>query len=127
MKAAWLWLIKHTLNRFTMRLARRGVGWFAIVRHTGRKSGQVYEGVIILAPVREGFVAELTYGDQVNWYRNLVAAGGGEVIRRGVTYRVDAVSEITEEEGYQAFGPPYIFVFRLLRRKHFRLLHVEGR
>lgn len=38
---------------------------------------------IIVAGVPEGFIAELTYGEEVNWYRNIVAAGGCELLIEG--------------------------------------------
>ena len=79
-KRAWLATIKHTLNPLVLRLARRGVGPFSLVRHIGRKSGATYETPLILARVPEGFIAELTYGPEVNWYRNLTAAGRGTVV-----------------------------------------------
>jgi hypothetical protein len=62
MKRGFLWLLKNTLNRLTLRLARRRLGPFWIIRHVGRKSGRSFETPLILAPVPEGFVAELTYG-----------------------------------------------------------------
>ena len=74
-KRGYLSVLNNSLNRLTRRLARRGVGPFSLVRNVGRKSGTVYETPVILARVPEGFVAELTYGPDVQWYRNIVAAG----------------------------------------------------
>jgi deazaflavin-dependent oxidoreductase (nitroreductase family) len=71
----FLWLLKKTSNRLTAWMARAGHGPFSLIRHVGRKSGRTYETPVILAEVPEGFVAELTYGDDVDWYRNSVAAG----------------------------------------------------
>jgi deazaflavin-dependent oxidoreductase (nitroreductase family) len=85
----WLWLIKHTLNRATLRSARGRHSRFTIVRHVGRKSGKQYETVILTAPVPEGFVAELTYGPDVAWYRNLVAAGAGQIVHHRHTFDID--------------------------------------
>ncbi|MGO9884290.1 MAG: nitroreductase family deazaflavin-dependent oxidoreductase, partial [Solirubrobacteraceae bacterium] len=76
----FLWLLKNTLNRVTSRLARSGCGPFSLVRHVGRKTGRMYETPVILVEVPEGFIAELTYGEDVNWYRNIVAAGGCVVV-----------------------------------------------
>ena len=75
-RSLWLSFIKRTINPLAIRAARRGSGPFSIVEHVGRTSGKRYETPIIVAPVPEGFVAELTYGPQVAWYRNAVAAGG---------------------------------------------------
>jgi deazaflavin-dependent oxidoreductase (nitroreductase family) len=79
----FFWVLKKTLNRLTARMARGGYGPFSLIRHVGRKSGRTYETPVILAEVPQGFVAELTYGDTVDWYRNIVAAGGCTVIHHG--------------------------------------------
>jgi deazaflavin-dependent oxidoreductase (nitroreductase family) len=126
MKRGFLWLLKNTLNRLTLRLARRGLGPFWIIRHVGRKSGRSFETPLILAPVPEGFVAELTYGPGVNWYRNIVAASGGTVVRGGREWHVTAIEPLGAEEGLAAFGPPAAFVLRLLRKREFRLLRASG-
>jgi hypothetical protein len=123
-KRAWLWTIKHTLNPLTLRMARQGIGPFSLVRHTGRKSGAVFETPLILARVADGFVAELTYGTGVNWYRNVEAAHGHcTVIWHGREHAIDGVAPCTTEAGLAAFGPPASVVLRLLQRHEFRLLH----
>ena len=66
----------RVLNPLTSRTARPGRGPFSMVRHVGRRSGRTREIPVILAQTAEGFVAELTYGPNVDWYRNIVAAGG---------------------------------------------------
>src|SRR4051794_13358506 len=59
MRKRFLWLLKHTLNRLTLRVAHSRHGPFSVIRHMGRKSGKTYEVPVILATVPEGFVAEL--------------------------------------------------------------------
>jgi len=118
----WLTFIKHTLNRVTAGMARRGIPPFSLVRTVGRRSGRTYETPLILARVPGGFVAELTYGDEVNWYRNLVAAGGGTLVWRGREFAVGAPEPMATDAGLRAFGPPAEWVLRLLRRREFRLL-----
>jgi deazaflavin-dependent oxidoreductase (nitroreductase family) len=122
MRRRFLWLLKNTLNRLTTRVAKSGRGPFSLVRHIGRRSGTVYETPIIVAAVPEGFVAELTYGENVNWYRNVVAAGGCDLLVAGVTHRVVAVEPYPVDAGRRAFGYPARLVLTLLRRKEFRLL-----
>jgi deazaflavin-dependent oxidoreductase (nitroreductase family) len=120
-----LGLLKHTLNRATVPLARAGIGPFSLVRHVGRRTGRIYETPLLLARVDGGFVAELTYGPRVAWYRNVVAAGGCTVVDRGVAYAIDRVTAISAGEGLRAFGNPAALVLRALHRREFRLLHVE--
>ena len=89
-----------------MRLARTGHGPFSLVRHVGRKSGTIYETPLIVSRVPDGFVAELTYGPEVSWYRNIVAAGRCVIIFRGAEYRIDRIESCTAAEGLAAFGNP---------------------
>lgn len=125
MRRRWLWLLKNTLNRLTTRLARSGRGPFSLVRHVGRRSGKLYETPIIVARVPEGFVAELTYGDQVNWYRNVVAAGGCELLVGGEPHQVVAIEPYPVDAGRRAFGYPARAVLAILRRHEFRLLRTN--
>jgi deazaflavin-dependent oxidoreductase (nitroreductase family) len=118
----FLWTLKRTLNRLTMRIARSGHGPFSLVRHVGRRSGRSYETPIILAPVTDGFVAELTYGPDVDWYKNVLAAGGCTVIHSGKEYVITRVSPCTREQGLAAFPYPARLILTLTGRDEFRLL-----
>jgi F420H(2)-dependent quinone reductase len=122
-RRGWLWLLKNTLNRATVPAARSGRGPFALVRHVGRKTGKAYETPLLLAPLGPDFVAELTYGPEVAWYRNVVAAGRCTVVVKGVAHEIDRIGPCPEEVGLRAFGVPAAWVLRLLRRHEFRLLH----
>jgi hypothetical protein len=124
--AVWLWLLKNTLNRGVIRLAHSGHGPFSLVRHVGRKTGRSYETPLLLAVHGNDFIAELTYGPRVAWYRNVVAAGGCTVLSRGVEYRIDAVLPCDPVVGLRAFGRPAASVLRLLRRREFRVLSVRS-
>ncbi|GAA3873043.1 hypothetical protein GCM10022381_15070 [Leifsonia kafniensis] len=118
-RRAWLFTIKHSLNRLTGRMARRGSERFSIVRTVGRTSGKTFETPIIVQPVEGGFVCELTYGPEVNWYRNLVAANGGEIVRGGVTTKIVGLEPMTTAAGIAAFTPFQRRVLRMLNRTHF--------
>ncbi len=119
LRSGWLFTIKHSLNRLTGRTARRGSEHFSLVRTVGRKSGKTVETPIIVQPIEGGFVCELTYGPEVNWYRNLVAANGGEIVRDGVTTKIVGLEPMTTAEGIAAFTPFQRRVLRLLKRTHF--------
>lgn len=127
-RSGFLTVLKHTINPLAMRIARSGRGPFSIIRHVGRKSGATYETPLILAEVPQGFVAELTYGEGVAWYRNVTAAHGRcAVLHRGEAYAIDRVDPMETVAGLKAFGAPRNVVLRILRRTEFRLLHVAGR
>ena len=121
-RSRFLWLLKHTLNRLTVRIARSGRGPFSLVRHVGRRSGRRYETPVILAQVPDGFVAELTYGPDVDWFQNVLAGGRCTVLHHGTEYVIEGVSSCTPQQGMAAFGYPRRLVLALLRRHDFRLL-----
>jgi hypothetical protein len=55
----------------------RWVPLYATLRHTGRKSGQLYATPVVTFPTLDGFVIPLPFGDGTQWIRNLFAADGG--------------------------------------------------
>jgi deazaflavin-dependent oxidoreductase (nitroreductase family) len=117
--------LKHTLNRATSRVARGRAGPFALVKHVGRKSGRQYETPIIVQLTEGGFVIELTYGPEVDWYRNVVAANGCRILYHGVEHVIEGLEPLTAAEGIRAFTPGQQRILRLLRRTHFvKLLEV---
>jgi deazaflavin-dependent oxidoreductase (nitroreductase family) len=121
----FLSFLNKTVNRLTSAIARTRHGPFSLIRHVGRKSGRTYETPIILGRVPEGFVAELTYGEKVNWYRNLVAAGGGVVLHHRRQYRVTGIEPCEAERGRRAFPLPLRLVLTALDRTEFRVLRTE--
>lgn len=122
-KHGFLWLLKHTLNRVTSRAARTGGGPFSLVRHVGRKTGKTYETPLIVARVPDGFVAELTYGPDVSWYRNIVAAGRCVIVVKGTEHHIDGIEHYPAEAAIRAFGYPAALILKVLRRHEFRFLH----
>lgn len=110
----------------TAPLARSGHGPFSLIRHVGRKSGRTYETPVILVGVDEGFIAELTYGENVNWYRNAVAAGGCVVVHRGRQYRVTQIEPCSTQRGLSAYPAPFRQILKLGGRKSFRLLRTQA-
>jgi deazaflavin-dependent oxidoreductase (nitroreductase family) len=121
----FLWVVNNTLNRVTTPLARSSHGPFSLIRHVGRKSGRTYETPVILARVPEGFIGELTYGENVNWFRNATAAGGCVVVHHGREYGVTGIEPCSPERGVSAYPAPFRLVLKAARRKEFRLLRVD--
>jgi deazaflavin-dependent oxidoreductase (nitroreductase family) len=122
LRVRFLWVLKHSLNRVTRRLALAGVGPFSLVEHRGRRSGREYQTPVILARVPAGFVAELTYGERVDWWRNVAAAGGCTVVHRGRRHPISGVETYPAARGLAAFPAPARLVLRVLGRDEFRLL-----
>ena len=118
-------VLKHTLNPLTRRLAQSSHGPFTLVRHVGRRSGQRYETPIIVSPVEDGFVIELTYGPDVDWHKNVLAAGGCTVVWHGKEYVIDKIEPLDTETGRAAFPQAQQFILRLIGRKHFEKLKFQ--
>jgi len=125
MRNGLLLFLKYTLNPLTRRLARSSFGPFSIVRHVGRRSGKPYETPIIVSPIKDGFVIELTYGRNVDWYRNVMAAGRCTLIWHGKDYEIDRIEPLDTGTGRAAFPLPQQLILRLLRRKHFEKMMVR--
>ncbi len=82
-------LNKHVTNRIFLIFA----GWllpFAVIRHVGRRSNRVYRTPVLAFQAGGGYVVALTYGRDVDWLKNLFAAGSGEVECNGFTVPVSA-------------------------------------
>ena len=92
----------------------------------GRRSGRTYETPLILARADDGFVAELTYGADVAWYRNLLANKTGELLVRGSPYRVTGIEPYPTEAGLAAYPVGARMILKLLRRKEFQLIRVDN-
>ncbi|WP_193045765.1 PNPOx family protein [Mycolicibacterium baixiangningiae] len=73
------------LNRVVKYLAPWLPG-FGMVVHRGRTSGREFRTPINLFRRRDGFVFALTYGSDADWVKNVIAAGGCEVITRRRRY-----------------------------------------
>jgi len=108
-----LWRISRLTSPATLPLA--GKRWnpiFAVVEHRGRKTGRVYRTPVAARRSGDGFIITLAFGAQVDWYRNLVAAGGGTIHWRGDVYSVTAPERVDAATVLTTFDP----VQRLLLR-----------
>jgi deazaflavin-dependent oxidoreductase (nitroreductase family) len=74
---------KHILNPMMLTLAGRRHWYAAALHHTGRRSGRPYTTPVVAEPVADGFVIPLPYGTQVDWLRNVLAAGHATIDVRG--------------------------------------------
>lgn len=66
---------RRVTNRVLARLAGK-VPNLAILRHQGRTSGKTYQTLIMAFPLGGTMVIALTYGPDVDWLKNVIAADG---------------------------------------------------
>lgn len=72
----------NVINRITRPFA----GWlpgFAILTHVGRTSGRTYRTPINVFRRGDHYLFALTYGSDVQWLKNIMAAGGCDMRTRG--------------------------------------------
>ena len=109
--------VKHFVNPVLRNIAHSSRGPFALLRHVGRRSGKTYEIPIMVWPVDGGFVIVLTYGPDVDWLRNLQAAGQGSLRWHKQEY-VFQKPEPIDAKTAQAALPPLIKRILRLRGAH---------
>jgi deazaflavin-dependent oxidoreductase (nitroreductase family) len=87
---AWLALTNRVFNPI-QRLWAPWLPPFALIVHRGRRTGTEYRTPVLAWRSGSTLYVGLYYGTRVHWVRNLVAAGGGEVVRRGRRDRIVSV------------------------------------
>lgn len=110
------WRLARRTNALMLPLA--GKRWnplFAVIRHRGRRTGRPYTTPVAARRVEGGFVVALAFGPQVDWFRNLVAGGGGAIRWRGGDYPVSAPRSIDPTSGLAPFHPVQRLFLRLGR------------
>ena len=78
---------RYVTNRVLGGPANRLPG-FGVVHHVGRRSGRLYRTPVNVFRTPGGYVFALTYGSQAEWVRNVLAAGGCDLVTRGRRVRL---------------------------------------
>jgi deazaflavin-dependent oxidoreductase (nitroreductase family) len=109
--------VRPFTNRVINPILRRFAAWmpgFAILSYVGRKSGRTYQ--IPMKVFRDGgdYLIALTYGREVQWVANVVAAGRCELRERGKTVQLTNPRVFADPSGRLVPRPVRAFL-RLLR------------
>ena len=118
---------KYITNPLLRRFANASRGPFAVIRHVGRRSGKPYETPIMVWPMGDGFVIALTYGPEVDWYRNILAAGHGTILWHGRAYALEKPEPVDVQTAIPAFPPVVRQILRVLGTRHFVSMKSLGR
>ena len=110
---------KYVLNRVTGKIARSSWGPFSNVYHVGRRSGKPYETTIIVIPTADSFVAALTYGPDVDWFRNVSAAGGCKILWHRQVYAIEKIEAMETKTALPYFPGFERMILRLVGIQHF--------
>lgn len=107
----------HILNRFTRLFVHRLPG-FAIISYRGRRSGRTYRTPMNVFRDGEAYVFALTYGSDVQWVKNVLAAGSAELRVGSKTVPLTA-PEVFVDRKRRLMPLPVRMVLRLLRVSEF--------
>lgn len=114
-------IIRRFTTRFVNPIARRFVGrlpGFAILTHVGRRSGRVYDTPMGVFHVAGDYVFALTYGPDVHWVQNVLAAGRLEIRERGRTVELRD-PELVSDPRASLMPTPVRQTLRLMRVSDF--------
>lgn len=68
----------HVVRLFVLRSSG-----FGVIHHVGRKSGRAFETPVKLFRHGGDYLITLPYGPQADWVRNVLAAGGCDLVVKG--------------------------------------------
>jgi hypothetical protein len=116
-------LNKHVLNPVARRWAGNRLGIYACVMHVGRRSNRKYFTPVLAAPLGDGFVLPLPYGMQVDWFRNVLAAGSCTLTWKHRAYALDRPEVIGLSQTGNAYPWPIRGIFLAGGVTHHVVLH----
>ena len=97
--------LARIFNRFSILIAgTRVFPLYGIIEHRGRRSGKVFRTPVVVKSTSDGFIVPMPYGETTDWYRNVLAAGGGAIRWNGRQYRVTDPEVIHNAANTPAFG-----------------------
>jgi deazaflavin-dependent oxidoreductase (nitroreductase family) len=103
---------KRVLNPMMMFLDRRH--WYTgVLRHKGRRSGREYTTPVTAEPTEEGYVIPLSCGEDIDWLKNVRAAGGCTIETRGGTHTVGEPEVLDRAEALKAVSARAQLMFRV--------------
>jgi deazaflavin-dependent oxidoreductase (nitroreductase family) len=110
---------KRFTNRFMGIIAGKRFSPIALVIHTGRHSGNMYQTPIMVQPQPTGFAFALTYGREVDWYQNVLTAGSCELRWHGKVYLLAHPTAISQAEGLASYPNPQRMILKQLKISDF--------
>ena len=101
------WQVARLTSPFTRAMAgRRFFPLWAVVRHSGRRSGRGYATPVAVRVSGDAFVIALPWGPGTQWARNVLAAGRCVVRWRGIDHETTSPAIIDREEAMASFSRP---------------------
>jgi deazaflavin-dependent oxidoreductase (nitroreductase family) len=92
---------------------------YALLGHTGRSSGRIYQTPVVALPTADGFIIPLPFGDRTQWARNLVAAGAGTLRWSGRDWRITQPEVVEFSQVRDHFNPVLRFLVTRIGVRNF--------
>lgn len=102
---------KYVLNPVMMFVDRPHF-YAAALHHTGRRSGREYAIPVVAEPIEGGYIIPLSYGENVDWLKNVRATGRCAIEARDGTYTLGDPEVMDTEEALAAMSPRARLMFR---------------
>lgn len=115
---------RRVTNPILNRIAPRAP-LFGQLTHVGRRSGRTYRIPILVFGRGDRRVIALTYGEDVDWLRNVLAAGGCEIRSRG--HRLVADRPVVHRDATAGDDLPWLVRQALRRTGVHAFLHLRVR
>ena len=97
--------IARATSPLTLRLSgRRFFPLWAVLHHTGRRSGRAYSTPVAIRASADTFTVSLPWGEGTQWVQNVLAAGGCRFRWRGRDYEAIDPMVIGPVEAASAFS-----------------------
>ena len=120
--------LPRRLARFNLLVTNRVLGpfaarlpGFAVLEHAGRRSGRTHRTPVNLFRSDGRYVVALTYGRESQWVRNVLAAGGCDVVTRGRRLHLGD-PEVVRDPGRRLVPAPVRPALAALGVEHFMVL-----
>jgi len=97
---------------------------FGTVHHRGRKSGREYSTPVKLFRDGEGYIITLPYGPGSDWVKNVLAAGGCDLVTRGRSIKLDHPLILPFDANAKVPGWARFVMSRIMRSPEFLRLAV---
>jgi hypothetical protein len=95
---------RRYFNPWSLSFAGRPHSFWLDILHTGRRSGKEYITPVVAVRENGSFIIPLPYGQQVDWFKNIMTAGRCDLIYQGKVYHASSLEMIPLEEGVAVFA-----------------------
>ncbi len=117
---------KYIFNHLILTFAESRIGPFSVVYHRGRHSGRGYRSPVLASYVGAMVIIPLSYGEHVDWLRNVQVEGGCEIVRQNKRMRVTDPLVLNSQVGYTILPEQRRKLFSRFKVEKFTRLYIDN-